>query len=1455
MSKLCRLAIPIALLCFAWPAAANAEISDSGLSFGGSGGTQSSGGSASGTVFANDVVAADITDNTLTWDRAWSTTLIDNPAAMWGRSKNERGWCQSSGGKGERFDFTDHGSDPTGRSLQPYLDAITGLMNWRAEIVKVGDYSVKPQLSFKTSGPGSNVIGSLTSGSCSSPMAYWDYQSGAFESANGLGYGMTRGGAQVITAIGNHKLDAAEWSRAVRDNKTSLGANKYSSWAWGVLRGRRNGTGLASQIGWRNKGPVHTDLKSNPNGSGIRKPKFFTNLTGLDSDSELLPLGPNLPTQQAVAKSGNPVEAVVRVWRECDHKYPDPNSGNTTPLPVYTNSKQECTTQPLYERTIPVVNKSGKDQSSEHAPYKGDTSHISSVGVNGKYNYWNVARDGGKYSSTTSSSNNSRNALDGIKSAGDNATVAGALFTSCAGAPTSNKWCEGPVKPGSNTGTVGVGRLKSGAPAEPSVYQDYCTNGGQAADKAWKYPDYLAQIAYLYAAGRSLPTAASASGAHTSKAGKLTPEQFVKLFIGWNPVLEKYGLSGSGTVLDTKWNSAEQQPAGWPQGLSLESATAGRREACRIMNEWIAVDWNMQGKNKGQSKVDVQLNMKPNHLYAVQIVMLDSRENIVAESLQMLAAPASGQMPSITKTWSCPAGLGDATLTENPEGLTEDQLKTKCGSPPEPTCHAFDSSDSNLYPVGDPLCSEDINTITPAYPPATGSWDQYQPISQMIGQSCLLPCRQPAGVEEPERYGNVRIAPSGGSTDQPPAGGTEGTPPARDTGLWIPRHLKVSILNPDNNRKTTGSADDPHGYRSSHRIQVQNDPDPDSSMRRFKNSNQYVLDNNENDFSPAPGFWQAQLPLDAPAVGSPINLMGSAYSVAVSNPTRTPDTDQVEAATQAPDPVLAASQLQSKVDETRISTLLGEGHYPALTTTSSSRTNNQNGTTTTDNTRIREETHRLTADSCPNGQIVPLVQNATDPARTTQACNPSFNLGSGWTVADAYKLPIQSPGEIMELDASFANLNSVTGAEQDAYINLDSSDTSIKDRIATTQAPESADKTSGGIELWDRHAFLTRDASSHPAYRLALNASNSTNLIFCKPIAPHYVQIKQYYTASVIKPAGTQAHHLSSDTIRGMESNPGSLESDSVTRPSATPEGSGAAGTWVPYDERGSAGTVPSDLPGKRDVPAGSYARQHTSWPLAHYDSSRNADRESSLSAKGWNSAWERNAPSWNRVKGEFDGGSYKTSTQGNSIFWQQGGGEPHPGQWLKNKYQHNCAAADLAGSCGAGSSNYNNLGSNWGRNPWNTFGEGGSIWGGGIDGKDWWFGPDDQQDTQIWEAGTERRYRMVTVLAGDVGRCEKNPGTDASPNYPNANLINPDTGNLETDPATGQPVKAATLPAGDWVVRYQLTNGGSQSLPAVERWGISATYTGNESVVWVSRFDVTQHQNRTAIYRIRPSG
>ena len=1411
MRKLCRLAIPIAFLCFAWPAVANAEPASSGLSFNGDGGSQPAGGGDSGEVRTNDILWADIKNNDLTWDRAWSHHLIDTPSALWG----SKGWCST---KATNYQF---GSKTDG--LKPYIEEITKKIQAGEPTIRIGDYEVKPQAGFKTLSASSSVIGSLTSGACASPAASWHYTRGGNDSNPNGGYGMN------------------SYDARAKGGLDTVGAG----WAFVKLKGE-----VANQVAWKNRGPVRDDLKQKPNKSGIEKPNIFEKMTGLRSNSEFLPVAPSRPG--TIAKVGSPVAAVVRVWRECAHAYPSSTSGNTSPISPaqYKEGGTKCeNNKPIYERTIPVVDEGPSNQGGAHRPYKGNAD--ASTGITEKYNYWNVTRGADSYPSTKYSYNNSHQATNGIASYSDDAVTAGALFTSCSKITFSQKWCKGPLNKGDNTGSKGPGAVKTGTLAPSAAYQSKCGNGGQVADVAWDYSDYLAQIAYMYASGQSASSAGVRAG--IAKSDKISDATFAQLFIGWNPVLSnsEYNMpDGSGPLIPgVDWNSSSTQPKGkWPQGIS-------KQEACRLLNEWIAVDWNLQGTKEGTSTVNAQLNMQPNRLYVVQIVMLDSRENIISQSLQFLAAPASGQSPQIAKTWACPASLGGSRLMSNPSGLTEGQLREQCGSTPEPTCRSFDPLDTTEYPVGHPNCAKTTNITTPAFPPVTGSWDQYQPISQMIGQSCSLPCQQPEGVAESERYGKIRIAPSGGSTDLPPAGGTEGTPPVDDTGLWMPRHLKVSILNPDNNRKTTGSADDPHGYRSSHRIQVQNDLNPDSSMDRFKNSSQYVLDNNENDFSPTPGFWQAQLPLDAPEAGSNINLMGSAYSVAVSNPTRTPDTDQVEAAASAPDPVLAASQLQSRVDETRISTLLGEGHYPALTTTRNDDVNDENGTQpTTDNTVIKEETHRLTADSCPGGQKLPKVQNATDPARTTQACNPSFGLGKGWTVSDAYKLPIQSPGEIMELDASFANSNNKDGDQQDAYINLDSSDPAIKDRIATTQAPESADKTSGGIELWKRHSFLTRDLGAQPTYRLALNASNSTSLNLCKPIAPHYVQIRQDYTADVIKPAGTQAHHLSSDTISGMESNPGSLESDSITRPSATPGDSGTSGTWVPYNEQGSAGTVPSDLPGKRNVPAGSWARFSTSWPLANYDRNNQAVSESSLRAKGWNSGTEKNAPSWNNVKDEF-GGSYKASTQGNSIFWQQSSGEPHPGVWLKNKYQHDCAAVELAGRCEAGSLNYNKLGSNWGRNPWNTFGDGGTIWGGGIDGKDWWFGPDDQQNVQVWEAGKEQRYRMIWVLAGDVGRCEGNPGTDANPNYPNANLINPDTGNVETDPATGQPVKAATLPAGDWVVRYQLTNGGSQPLPAVERWGISATYTGNESVKWVSRFDVTQNQTRTAIYRIRPSG
>jgi hypothetical protein len=325
------------------------------------------------------------------------------------------------------------------------------------------------------------------------------------------------------------------------------------------------------------------------------------------------------------------------------------------------------------------------------------------------------------------------------------------------------------------------------------------------------------------------------------------------------------------------------------------------------------------------------------------------------------------------------------------------------------------------------------------------------------------------------------------------------------------------------------------------------------------------------------------------------------------------------------------------------------------------------------------------------------------------------------------------------------------------------------------------------------------------------------------------VQIRDPYTANVIKPAGTQAHHLSSDTISGMESNPGSLESESITRPSATPASSGQDVRWDSYNANGSA-------------PAGRDARASGSWDVT-------PNRSGNVTLNGWSSPSERNAPSWDRISRFFGnraaGGGYVSSPPGQHPLTRLREYGDDIGTW---DWDLNNGRAPLTNQ-----EKRNLLGQEWGRNPWNT--SGGNLWNDLGAGKDWWFGPQDQQDTQVWEAGTERRYRIREVLAGDVGRCQKKPGTDANPNSPNANLIDPDTGNLITNSA-GEPYTEDTLPPGDWVVRYQLTNDvRSEPLPAVGRWGISATYTGNKSVVWVSRFDVTQNQNRTAIYRIRPSG
>jgi hypothetical protein len=1146
---------------------------------------------------------------------------------------------------------------------------------------------------------------------------------------------------------------------------------------------------------------------------------------GDKSESEQIPKNPDHTDK--ILQVGAANTAIVRIWRECGHKYPVASTLTmgaeleSSDLVKYPSGSELCEVPPSFERVPPVATKAANQFcADEFSPFHGVlTSAADSVCAGRRstlFNYFNTdsaaSRSGRtKYPASTSAADNAFFAAND-----DNKRTAGVLFGSCKNPQgTSNKpsnqtaYCLNPAN-GSNP----IGRAKPGSVNidDNKTFESQC-NDGPMAGESWNWYDYAAQLSQKMTS----PSGAGKSGlslGYSARASdgvrKKSADNFIELFQFWNPPLreqlKRYRSLGLFKDTDklralvdrfgegTTFPKGKWLPAG-PLNAMRDAVKASKSNvwdertskdvACNVFTDWMAADWKLGGSEEG---VSVNLQPIPNRLYLIQVVMLDQRENIISQSLQFAGGFAKGQLPAVDPEIT--------SITEDPICLKW-SARQRGGTPTAADYITYKATDG--YPTACEGVTPEIIEVGPS--PAASTFSSSQPRSQISGQN--WPLRDSAGAIS--LFGGFQAAADGSSSSTLP----EGTPALGEkvfenkemAKLWQPRALAVSIFNPDNYKKRASSS-----YLQSHRIETLSDKGSEiDTMDRFALKGELLTipkpgdsgwignpsktGDIASDWEAADQWFQAKLPL----LSANSNLFYNYWSVSSSNPTRAPEELNVAQTGIRQDAVFAARNpgnpspadpgsaqkaawadeaSRSKVDETRFGSLLGEGRFIWKNSIAQSCTSPADPESEPDDCvpvppTIEAKWRKLTSDNCDDtGE--PKISINNDQPRT---CNADAAVGAGWKVKDAYDLPALPAAGGMSPQVELASVFK-TSETAPAHLQLEGIP---KENLR-------------GVAVWSLADYLGRDSSSTPSYSTAAGV-NSIN--FCVPREPRFYKGKAY-----------QGQYSAQFSRRINHYKNGQFTTESLLQHGTSPSTEKQS---FPIDPGSSVdqtdGRWWTFTPSSPGEPRYNYMIS-TSDQTGGAEGARSRVRD--LMASGGAGYAGGRAP-WSFAGGW---GVYGANAARN---WAT----DSPVQWLRNK-----AGADGLGNWGG----YQTDSRNWSGTPGNS----------------WWFGPEDQGGVnlykKVWEADRYTEYDAVEYFpyCGDM------------PQYdPNA-IIKGST----------PPALAPKLPAGDWVVVFTVQGPlGVGSTLSSTRWGIKGHYSQSKDIQWVNNFNLQQTSDRTAIYRYRPTG
>ena len=1312
----------------------------------------------------------------LLWNRGWSARLIDGEYASGEQNPLKiGGWCQSRSNfaptvaeldgseLGKRFKDATRSTSPEGRVTE---------WNWRP--VASG-----------------GVAAYVSTGTCLSPMAVWGH-----------------GGSRSIEDARYAYPDGTIASEPSRNT------SQYKAWAY--LKQ------AAAQIGYQNRCRVPSSLRSSPNSIGEECRYVPQYLVGKKSESEQIPTSPDDTSK--VLQVGAANTAIVRIWRECAHKYPEaaglPVGAKLEALGVsggeYAYKEQgskDCNEVkdnqiPSFERVPPVATVAANPGcATEFSPFHGIlTSAADSVcaGQTSRlFNYFNTDSPASGSGRTEYPASISRRENAFLSASASGARTAGVLFGNCTNPKgTSNvsrgqtAYCLNPARGGNP-----IGRAKPGSTVidDNKTFESQCNDGPMAGGN-WNWYDYAAQLSQKMTAGANNGGFAyKTSDSRAVKKGKA--DLFIEMFKFWNPPLRKQLESGlfDGTdnlqllkQLQSEFGDGPTFPEGqWLPKVPMEALLKGniwdRRSykdaACNVFTDWMSANWKL-GSKETQS-VTVNLQPIPNRLYLIQVVMLDQRENIISQSLQFAGGFAAGQLPAVN-----PVG------TPVVDPLRCRKYSAYLRGAPFTDADYFEYNEGDIYP---PICTGSATQTTEVGPaPAASTFSSSQPQSQISGQNWPLWSNPNFSL-----FGGFQAAADG----SPSAALPEGTPSGSGVvenkemaKLWQPRALAASVFNPDNYKKRASS-----GYLQSHRIETLSDKYSEiDTMDRFALKGNlltipkpgdlgWVGDPSKSgdsaaDWAPANEWFQAKLPL----LSDGSNLFFNYWSVSSANPTRAPEEltdtqtgirqEAVFAARNQADPgpaqkaTWAYEASRSKVDETRFGSLLGEGRFiwqNSIDQVCASPSDPESDPDCSEVApAISSKWRRLTSDKCEGADQPQISINNARP----KPCNPDAEVGAGWKVKDAYQLPALSASYKLADDGPAitpqVELASVFRTDRlaPAHLQLDS-----------LNIPE---QNVSKVAIWSLERFLGRVPVSIPDYQTAAGADS---ISFCTNPAARRYKAKDYqpqYSAQFSRTVNhVKQSQLTSENLLEYGTSPSTVKRDYIIDPGSSLDQTD--GKWWTF--------TPSS-PGSPN-----YNGEINTWsPGAAEAKKRVGDLlKDQQSGEVWKFAGDPN--------GDWKAWGPNGITNGdNTPMWLR-----HAvAKWKKRD------RADWWG--------YKTDGANWS----------------GVDGNSWWFGPEDLGQTNLYNKVLEQgRYTEYDAVE-EFANC-----SDLPQYSPNAKV----GGSSDLSPE---------LPAGDWVVVFTVQGplGVSPALGSTD-WGIKGHYSQSEKIQWVNSFNLQQTSGRTAIYRYRPTG
>lgn len=770
-----------------------------------------------GAVGFNDLEA---NGRTLEWKRQWSWNLMDGDSP--------RGWCESSNWKkgGVQVTLGDLKKTEVGDQL-PRLTRFTDPRDGKTYSWDFVSLDHKPgDTTVKLSEPAAWA----KTATCLSPIAAFGY------------------GAK------NSRFLSEDGDRPEKgDKKTPEQVLAYK-----YLSGDDYKGSVFKQVGYKNQYDIYSDFASNPNKSGRSCSPSDKLATGECSWSEQLRFHPDVG---ALLEEGASSVAVVRVWRECAHKYPsykDVSLGGVL-APVagedgkgeYENGKDTCETEPILERVLPRMSGAQDSCPSPSKPFAGTWTWGGCGGA--RQNNFYAQLSGGTYRASGSRG-------DGAFGAnGENPqTLAGPLFGICQkpmggeqglDGPTryQKRWCNHPLLPSGRPSRNPTGKWDGENIKTNQNFQNRCRNGLIGARQDWTYTDYAGQLAQALGSNEKSGSASAgvssamsfASLKGSAEKSPVDPKKdaFAKLFSWWNPTfysrlttpLRAFGweglpenqvkllginkgvMEGDTPRLPTPASMGGADKA-WPpsDAIKISMIKEGKdieREKSKISTRDVR-NITCLGMNewmamdwvvgtKGKARVVVHLQPIPNRLYAVQIVMVDQRESIISESLQFMGGPATGQLPRVDRS--------SAGECEDPR----DNSRHPIGSPECDPPWCLDAAEyrakvpnpkKHFYTPGTSppdACRWTEQASKYALPPLSDTMQSFQPQTQLLGQAWKVP--DTSG----KNFGRLDAAASTKADDKPlegtPTTDASGNPIQLDPnrGLWLPRALKVSIFNPE----------------------------------------------------------------------------------------------------------------------------------------------------------------------------------------------------------------------------------------------------------------------------------------------------------------------------------------------------------------------------------------------------------------------------------------------------------------------------------------------------------------------------------------------------------------------------------------------------------------------------------------------------------------------------------